>query len=666
MTETKVHSWQDANQRYLMARLSTVRRALEGHIARSEAGKATNEHESSNALLEEKLAEAKRALAAPSAIDRLCELFTLSPFERDVLLLCAGVELDSAFGSLYAAANGNQRPYPTFSLALAALPEPHWSALLPAAPLRRWRLLELGSGDALTTSHLRIDERVLHYLAGLSCIDARLSGLIEPAQPAGNLPPSYRKLTQDIARLWSQSTAAGSWPFINLCGSEHEPKESILASAGAQFGIQTYVLRGADIPTAAVEREALLRLWERESALTGSVLLLDASECEIGPHALAFIENSRATLVIASREPVRSCRRRIVRFDVNKPAAAEQQMLWQEALGPIAAKLNGRLDTLVSQFSLGRQQIHSASSMALAGIESVGPVSTVPENQISEVLWDACRAQARSHLDDLAERIEAIAGWSDLVLPQAQIQSLHEIAGQVRQRTTVYEGWQFATKGKRGLGISALFAGASGTGKTMAAEVLAGELRLDLYRIDLSQVVSKYIGETEKNLRRVFDGAEESGAVLLFDEADALFGKRSEVKDSHDRYANIEISYLLQRMESYRGLAILTTNMKSALDPAFLRRIRFIIQFPFPDVARRAEIWRRILPEKTPTDNLDWNKLARLNVTGGHIRSIALNAAFFAADDGEPIRMSHLLRAARGEYSKLEKPMTDAEIGGWV
>jgi SpoVK/Ycf46/Vps4 family AAA+-type ATPase len=341
-------------------------------------------------------------------------------------------------------------------------------------------------------------------------------------------------------------------------------------------------------------------------------------------------------------------------------------MLWQEALGPIAAKLNGHLDTLVSQFSLGLHQIHSATSMAIAGIESVGSAATVLENQISEVLWDACRAQARSRLDNLAERIEAIAGWSDLVLPQAQIQSLHEIAGQVRQRATVYEGWRFASKGKRGLGISALFAGASGTGKTMAAEVLGRELRLDVYRIDLSQVVSKYIGETEKNLRRVFDGAEESGAVLLFDEADALFGKRSEVKDSHDRYANIEISYLLQRMESYRGLAILTTNMKSALDPAFLRRIRFIVQFPFPDVSQRAEIWRRILPEKTPTDNLDWNKLARLNVTGGHIRSIALNAAFLAADAGEPIRMSHLLRAARGEYSKLEKPLTDAEIGGWL
>ena len=204
----------------------------------------------------------------------------------------------------------------------------------------------------------------------------------------------------------------------------------------------------------------------------------------------------------------------------------------------------------------------------------------------------------------------------------------------VRQRAKVYDAWGFGAARARGLGISALFAGPSGTGKTMAGEVLANELNLDLYRIDLSQVVNKYIGETEKNLRRVFDAAEEGGAILLFDEADALFGKRSEVKDSHDRYANIEISYLLQRMEAYRGLAILTTNMKSALDTAFLRRLRFVVQFPFPDAAQRAEIWRRVFPAPTPTEGLDFAQLARLQVAGGNIRNMALNAAFLAAEAG--------------------------------
>ncbi|HET7287499.1 MAG TPA: ATP-binding protein, partial [Pyrinomonadaceae bacterium] len=268
-------------------------------------------------------------------------------------------------------------------------------------------------------------------------------------------------------------------------------------------------------------------------------------------------------------------------------------------------------------------------------------------------------------LDDLAQRIVPAATWSDLVLPESQARGLREISVHVRQRAKVHGDWGFAAKGERGLGISALFAGSSGTGKTMAAEVLANDLRLDLYRIDLSQVVSKYIGETEKNLRRVFDAAEDGGAVLLFDEADALFGKRSEVKDSHDRYANIEVSYLLQRMEAYRGLAILTTNLKAAVDTAFLRRLRFVIEFPFPDATHRAEIWRRIFPAETPVKDLDLSRLARLSIPGGNIRNIALHAAFLAADAGGAVTMAHLARAARSEYAKLEKPLTETEIGGW-
>src|SRR5205807_3780897 len=281
-------------------------------------------------------------------------------------------------------------------------------------------------------------------------------------------------------------------------------------------------------------------------------------------------------------------------------------------------------------------------------------------------LWEACRALARPRLDDLAQRILPAATWSDLVLPELQMRELHEISAHVRRRAKVYDDWGFAAKGERGLGISALFAGASGTGKTMAAEVLANELRLDLYRIDLSAIVSKYIGETEKNLRRVFDAAEEGGAILLFDEADALFGKRSEVKDSHDRYANIEVSYLLQRIEAYRGLAILTSNLKNALDPAFMRRIRFIIHFPFPDSLQRVEIWRRIFPDETPTENLNIEKLAQLNLSGGNIRNLALGAAFCPADSSEPVRMKHLAAAARSEYAKLEKPLSEADLRGWL
>ena len=237
----------------------------------------------------------------------------------------------------------------------------------------------------------------------------------------------------------------------------------------------------------------------------------------------------------------------------------------------------------------------------------------------------------------LAEKMDTRATRDHIVLPGHETALPKRIAAQVQTRA-----------------------------KTLVAEVFAHELQLDLYRIDLSAVVSKYIGETEKNLRRVFDAAEDSGAILLFDEADALFGKRSEVKDSHDRYANIEVSYLLQRMESYRGLAILTTNLKAALDVAFQRRLRFVVHFPFPDQALREAIWRSAFPARTPRDAIDNGKLSRLNVTGGSIRNIAINAAFRAAGLEESVSMAHLLHAAHHEASKRERPLSDAETRGWV
>jgi SpoVK/Ycf46/Vps4 family AAA+-type ATPase len=277
-------------------------------------------------------------------------------------------------------------------------------------------------------------------------------------------------------------------------------------------------------------------------------------------------------------------------------------------------------------------------------------------------LWAACLASTRPRLELLANRIDARASWDDIVLPEKQLGLLRQISSQVGQRTTVYDEWGFGDRMNRGLGITALFAGESGTGKTMAAEVIANDLRLDLYRIDLSAVVSKYIGETEKNLRKVFDAAEDGGAILFFDEADALFGKRSEVKDSHDRYANIEINYLLQRMEAYRGLAVLATNMKSALDQAFSRRLRFIVDFPFPGPVEREAIWRAVFPPAIPSESPDFRRLARLNLSGGSIHNVALNAAFLAAAEGTPVTMPLILRAAHLEFTKLDKPVNEADF----
>ncbi|HLY97274.1 MAG TPA: ATP-binding protein, partial [Sideroxyarcus sp.] len=585
-----------------------------------------------------------------------------SPFERDLLLLCAGMELDTTFAPLCASAQGNQqRAYPTFSLALAALPDPHWSALTPDAPLRRWRLIEVGTGSTLTLSPLRIDERVLHYLAGVPHLDERLASIVEPVRPMINeLAPSHHTLAERLATTWTQTSGPDPLPVVQLCGDESASKRAIAAEACVMLGMNLMAITADALPTSPAELDALIRLWQREAALGASALLLDCDRMDASNAAQEaairrLMENLGSALIVTVRDRRNhECQRIVVSFDVSKPTPDEQHVLWQNALKATAPDSAEQVEALVSQFNLSTAAMHAACAEAL---EHPGS---------GDALWNACRSQSRPRLDNLAQRIEPAAAWDDLVLPEVQKQTLREVAAHVRQRAKVYETWGFAARGARGLGISALFSGVSGTGKTMAAEVLANELRLDLYRIDLSQVVSKYIGETEKNLRRVFDAAEDGGAILLFDEADALFGKRSEVKDSHDRYANIEVSYLLQRMEAYRGLAVLTTNLKSSLDTAFLRRIRFVVQFPFPDAAQRADIWRRIFPTATPTEGLDMNKLARLNVAGGNIRNIALNAAFLAADAGETVRMPHLLRAARSEYAKLEKPLTEAETGGWT
>ncbi|MFB2835635.1 ATP-binding protein [Floridanema evergladense] len=651
MNVTASINWQAANWNYLSTALSLVRQALEarsGGAGERGSGGAGEYGEIDNASF---------------ALEQLCSRFGLSGFERDLLLLCAGMELDASFASLCANAQGDpQLTYPTFSLAMSALPQAHWSAIAPHSPLRRWRLIEVGGGKTLMTSPLRIDERILHYLVGVDYLDDRLRGIIEPLSANEYLVPSQQQIAEKLAGILNNSVSNS--PILQLIGEEVGSKRAIAQIACSISEIKIAVISANAVPNITTDLNNLMLLWRREAQLNRSVLLLDCDEWEGNDPAkenalIQMIENINTPLIVSSRDRRRAALRPFITFDITKPTKQEQLAIWETTLGDIAPSLNGQLETLTSQFDLSAPSIYAVCVEAKTQLKA-------NENQIANSLWDMCRTQARPHLDELAQRIEPAATWDDLVLPEPQLQVLREIAAHLRQRAKVYEQWGFAKKGARGLGISALFAGSSGTGKTMSAEVLAGVLQLDLYRIDLSSVVSKYIGETEKNLRRVFDAAEGGATILLFDEADAIFGKRSDVKDSHDRYANMEVSYLLQRMEAYQGLAILTTNLKDAIDTAFLRRIRFVVKYPFPDAQQRTEIWRRIFPKNTPTEGLDFNKLARLNVAGGNIRNIALNAAFIAADSGEPVMMKHLLESAKSEYIKLERALTDAEVKGWV
>ena len=634
--------WAEANQRCLVAELARLKARLTG--------------EDGNAV-DERPGEPRAQLTEPAAIDRLADAFGLSPFERDLLLLCAGVEMDAELAARCAAVQGPpHRPFATFGLALAALAEPHWSALTPIRPLRRWRLVEPKDEGTLTTGRLRIDERVLHYLAGINYLDTRLQPLLRPVQRPEAMADGHSEVVQ--AALRTLEDRPDTVPAVQLSGDDPSGQRDVAAAIAAGLGLRLHLIRAADIPAGLDELNALCVLWQREAALLDGALLIACDVDGIVPdHAARLAEQIGGPTFVAARDPL-TLHRPSLRFTVSKPTPAERRRLWNLALGPAAARLNGALDGVSAQFRLSAETILSTAA-------SLRPILATADGADS-ALWHACRASGRTRLDDLAQRVDPAAGWDDLVLPEAQRSTLRQIAAHVKHRLKVYEDWGFASRGARGLGISALFAGESGTGKTMAAEVLANALHLDLYRIDLSSVVSKYIGETEKNLRRVFEAAEDSGAILLFDEADALFGKRSEVKDSHDRYANIEVSYLLQRMEAYRGLAILTTNQKAALDTAFQRRLRFAVQFPFPGAADREAIWRGVFPPATPLDGIDYAKLARLNVAGGHIRNIALNAAFLAAESGEPVGMSQLLAATHREAAKREQQVSEIETRGWV
>jgi hypothetical protein len=649
--------WDEANRRYLSAVLAEMRLALERYS--HPVGEDHAEHQNA---AEREVQAAEDALPAPSTLHQLTSAFDLSSFERGILLFCVGNELDGRFAALCAAAQGEARNYPTFSLAMALLAGAELSAVAPSGALRYWKLIELGPGVSLTMSPLRIDERILHFLTAEGSLDERL-----PTTPL--LHTDHRPLTQEELTVMQQMTAAWSGdegPPLQLHGSEHGQQRRIAAAVSETLGLRLEVMPAIALPRGTVELNNLIRLWDRENLLGGLVLLVECEESDAEDRATEralahFATQCDVLLVIGTRD--RSTLRDVPMpvFEAARPSSESQRNTWMQALGEDGRGMEPEIERVTSHFDLTGDVIEAACASLRAFADSGAPPAVKGER-----LWEFCRGQARSGLDRLADQVKGSSGWDDLILPEAQREMLQEIILHVRHRSEVYDRWGFGAHGGRGLGVTALFAGISGTGKTLAAEVLANELHLDLYRIDLSAVVSKYIGETEKSLRKVFDAAEEGGAVLLFDEADALFGRRSEVKDSHDRHANIEVSYLLQRMEAYRGLAILTSNLKQALDPAFMRRLRFVVDFPFPAAAERAAIWTRSIPSQAPTEGIDVVKLARLNMAGGSIRNIAVSAAFLAAEDGGVMGMRHLLRAARAESIKLEKSLSDAETRDWI
>jgi len=608
------------------------------------------------AALGERIAEVEERLAAgadgpETPLDGLVRRLNLTNLDRSLLLLAAGRELDPAIQRGCALAHGDPgRPFASPALAAALFGEAPAvrERLAPAMPLRRLRLVGLGETDRFgwSSGRLSMDERVVMHLLGIDMVEGRVAALLQRFDE----PPAAGDDARIADRIASVLPARG-WPRVHLKGPSHAGGRAIAAAVATQLGLGLAAFPSDSVAQLAAD-PGLVGLVDREAALLEFAVLLEdgspgtvsvaarlAAPCLIvGPEPLALAD----ALVVAARPP-------------DRPG---QLAAWKADLPGAAV---GVIEPLVAQFDLGLHQIRSAVRAA----RSAAMLRGAAEPELDE-LWDACREQARLDTDGLGRPISTKAPWDSLVLPADALVQLDEITAQARFRPRVEDEWGFRGRLARGRGISALFSGPSGTGKTMAAEVIAARLRLDLYRIDLAAVLSKWIGETEKNLARLFDAAERSGAVLFFDEADALFGKRAEIKDARDRYANLEVDYLLQRMEDYAGVAILATNRKNLLDPAFLRRLRFVIDFPFPDGDARMRLWAGAFPREAPVRSLDLEQLARLELSGGSIKTIAVNAAFLAASDGGVIRMDHVMHAARREYAKLDRLIAPADFGAWA
>jgi ATP-dependent 26S proteasome regulatory subunit len=617
-------------------------------------------------------------------LENLRAIFGLSQFELDTLLICLAPSVDLRYERIFGYLQDDvTKKRPSVSLILDLLADTGIGrmALLAhfdqTAPLLRHHLLELrGPAEAqaapLLSCFLYVDESILSWLLGSYRPHSDLTGaLVLDVQPAAGLEPFVD------AAVSQQIVDVAASPLYVFHGPDAEAQlvagrlvasttgsPLLIANLGAAIeGGRTGLLRTVQLAL----RDA--RLTRAVPMFTGwDVCLVDGTT---PPAVLHELDGFQGTVIVAGqalwypRGRQRGKPALAIEFAV--PSYEQRHRLWAhfiDALGDDAGSAQGHtvaaddLEALAGQFMLTSGQIRDAATTARD--QALGRGARID----GQDLFAAARAHSNPRLATLAHKIEPHYGWDDIILPDDQRLLLMEIVDTVRGRPQVLDAWGVGQKLASSRGVTVLFAGPPGTGKTMAAEIIAGELGLDLYRIDLSTIVSKYIGETEKNIERIFQEAEQSNAILFFDEADALFGKRSEVRDSHDRYANIEISYLLQRMESYDGVTILATNLRGNLDEAFTRRLQFAVAFPFPEAEDRARIWDTLFPPGVPrAPDVDLDHLAQtFRLAGGNIRNVIVSAAYLAAADGDRVTMAHLLHATRRELQKMGRLVRQEDL----
>lgn len=576
-----------------------------------------------------------------SAFDRLRAMFGLTEAETMVIALLAGHALSHEFAETLADRTGHSTPIAGGLISL--LTGLTWESLAAGSVLRAWFLVQMHGAPTPREAALSIDTRLLDWCLGLQGEDHRLRPYLREMSPAAILAQDHADqigpAATTLAETASQQVKAGAI----ILGDGPATRERIAADIAHALGMRPLVLCPSVLTGHAADTADLLRLIAREAVLSRALPVVALPE--LGAADLDLLRQIEGPVIVLAEQaqPRLQPGPGMQVIALTPPDRAARAALWQAHL---------QLDdlestTLAEDFAISADDIAHICE-ALAADNPAG-------------LAQAARTEANRHLapppDPLIQEIRGTTDWADLILPPAPEATLRAIAAQARHRAQVYRQWQFAKPGARGLGITALFTGPSGTGKTLAAEVLANDLGQRLLRVNLAQVVDKYVGETEKHLDHVFGLAERSGAILLFDEAEALFRQRGDGDSGQERFASMTVAYLLQRLECCTATCLLTTNLRSAIDDAFLRRLRFVVQFAFPGKAERRRLWQSAFPTAAPVGPIDTAALASLPATGGTIRNAALNAAFLAADTGGPIEMAHILIALEQENTKLSQPI---------
>ena len=622
-------------------------------------------------------------------LEKLAELFELNDFEKDVLLLCLAPELDLRYERIYAYLHDDiTKKRPSIDLILNLLCNAFNEKisarqyLVTESSLFNNQLLQLFEDPSqqappLLSNYVKINERIVSYLLGSDEIEKSISPYVRIADPDISLsdvmlPDMINKRLKSFVLT---PPAQNERALIYIQGTSGSGKKTTVKALCSELGRRLLIVDGARLSSVdEVNFDLLLQFIKRESVLQNAVLYwegMDSLQCEskmYQQNSLQTMLESQGGLVVLAGasdwEPTNALlKNRYVHIELSIPSFADRIQLWIKSMdGEIHERGDIDLEKLSNQFYFTGGQIQNAASTAKNMAIWRNPVS--PHVTMDD-LYTACRMQSNKKLATLATQITPRYSWDEIVLLPDNLRQLQEISSAMKCRYLVFDKWRFSKKLALGRGFNILFVGPSGTGKTMAADVIAKELNIHLYKIDLSQIVSKYIGETEKNLGKIFQEARADNSILFFDEADALFGKRSEIKDAHDRFANIETGYLLQKMEEHDGIVILASNLRNNIDDAFVRRMFAVVEFPVPDCEHREKLWQRLFPDEVPFEEpIDYKFLARhIKLSGGHIKNIGLCAAFLSAEEGKGVAMRHLIMATKREYQKLNRPCTVLDFG---